>query len=136
LLEVRDGRFDPSEPRVDVLPAGRDEVDEERKIVHSLVSLGLRLLLQRLQAADCLVHQAADLREIASNGEDLFSEAVLNGALDADRQSRSNLRGGVRQRSELRAGPVEHVFQCGGVRPALDPLLGAVDRPLVHRERL
>ena len=67
LLEPVDNRLDPAEPGVDALPAGRDEVDEQRQIVDPRVPVGERIVLEPFQAADDLVRQPAKLGEVATH---------------------------------------------------------------------
>ena len=59
LLEPVDDGFDPAEPGIDALPAGGDEVDEKREVVDARIALGQEVALERRQAADELVRQAA-----------------------------------------------------------------------------
>jgi hypothetical protein len=136
VLEARQGRFDAAEPCVDVLPAGRDEIDEERQVVHPLLPLGLCRPLHRLETPDRLVQQAANLCEIASDRQYLFSQAVLNGSLETSRERRRGLRGGIRQRRELGARPAERLVERGGIGPLLDALPRTLDRVLVHAWQL
>jgi hypothetical protein len=136
VLEARQAGFDAAEPCLDVLPAGRDEIDEERQVVYPLLPLGLCRPLQRLETPDRLVQQAANLREIASDGQYLFSQPVLNGSLDTCRERRRGLRGGICQRRELGARAGERLVERGGIGPLLDALPRTLDRVLVHAWQL
>ena len=102
-LEAGERRFDPAEPCVDVLPSRRDQIDEQREVVHTVVPLGVRLSLERLEAPDHLIRQPPDLRKLTSDRQHLLAEAVLDSGLDARRQCRSRLRRSIRERRELGA---------------------------------
>jgi hypothetical protein len=46
---------------------GRDEVDEQREVVDAGVALGEQVALERRKPAEQLVHQTADLGEVAAD---------------------------------------------------------------------
>ena len=54
------------EPRVDALPPGGDEVDEQREVVDARVPLGADVALEPPEPAQHLVHQARALRQAAA----------------------------------------------------------------------
>jgi len=127
-FEPCDERLDPAEARVDALPAGGDQVDEEREVVHARVSVGDRIRLDVLEPADHLVHEAADLGEVPADRDDLLAQALLN----AIRQRLGGVLRGSGERLKLGARPLEHAVQGFRLGALLDPLLGAVDCALVH----
>jgi len=90
------------------------------------------LAFEPLEPADRLVHQAADLREVPSDGLDLLLERVLDRDLDALGQA---CRGGGRgfdESCELGARPLEERVDRDGVAALLDALPRALDGALVH----
>ena len=82
LLEPSDDRLDPSQSRVDALPAGGDEVDEQRQVVDAGVSLGEEVALERGEPAQHLVHESPHLGQVAGHGLGL----AAHGVFDATRQ--------------------------------------------------
>src|SRR5262249_37502931 len=128
LLEPRDRGLDARDPYVHALPAGRDQVDEERQVVDARMPVGERVRLERLHPADDLVHQAADLGEVPPHRDDLLAEPFLN----AFREALGGFPRGLGERLELRTGALEDAVERLGLGPALGPLLRAVDRALVH----
>ena len=58
--------LEPREPLVDALPAGREQVDEQAEVVDARVALREHVALEALEPAEQLVHQAADLGELAA----------------------------------------------------------------------
>src|SRR5205823_1857048 len=97
----------PSEALVHGLPAGRDEVDQQREVVHAGVALGKQVAFDPLEPADHLVREPADLGEVASNRLDLRTQAVLERFVDLARQRRLELRGGHGELLDLRPRPLE-----------------------------
>lgn len=106
-LLVGDARLDARESLVDTAPAGRDEIDEEREVVHAGVPLGEQVSLDTLESAEQLVHQAAHLGEVARDGQDLRPEAVLDRVADACRQRRLELGRRSGERLDLIARTLE-----------------------------
>jgi S-adenosylmethionine:tRNA ribosyltransferase-isomerase len=82
LLEPPDDRFDAAEARVDALPAGGDEINEESEVVHTSAALGEEVVLERRQPTKQLVHQAADLGEVAANGVSLGANGIADATRD------------------------------------------------------
>lgn len=82
LLEPPDDRFDAAEARIDAFPAGGDEVDEEGEVVHTSVALGEEVVLERREPAKELVHQAADLGEVAADGMRLCANGIADATRD------------------------------------------------------
>ncbi len=123
------------EPLLDAPPAGGDELDEECEVVDARVPLGEEVALDALEAADQLVHQAADLGEVARDRQDLLAKPVLHGVADACRKVRLEVGGSRGERLDLLARPFERRVDRGGVRAAcrrsFQPLSGAIDS-LVH----
>jgi len=76
---LREAFLDRGEPLLDRAPAGRDEVDEQREVVDAGVPLREQVPLDALESPDDLVHQAADLGEVATDRRHLCTEAVLEG---------------------------------------------------------
>ena len=70
--------LDLRESRVHRLPAARDEVDEQREVVHPRVPLGEEIALEMLEPAQDLVHHPAHLGEVARARAEVLAEAVLD----------------------------------------------------------
>src|SRR5439155_22847507 len=103
------------------LPAGRDQVDEQREIVHTRVPLGEQVALEPLEAADDLVLEPAHLREVAHARAEMLAQAVL----DVHGKPRLQLGSRLRQRLQRLTGPLE-----GGVDGRrLDPAFGCLLEP-------
>jgi S-adenosylmethionine:tRNA ribosyltransferase-isomerase len=118
------------------LPAGADQVDEQGEVVDAGVPFAEQIGLEPLEAADDLVHQAADLGEIPADGTRLLADAVVNRRLDAARERRFELCCGRRERLDLLACPLEHGACRDSLvatrRGLLDPGLCPLDRVAVH----
>jgi S-adenosylmethionine:tRNA ribosyltransferase-isomerase len=127
-LEPRDHRLDAGDPCVDALPPGRDQIDEQCEVVDARVAIGERIRLERFHPPDHLIHQSADLREVASDRDDLLAQSFL----DAIREAVRRLARRLGERFELRARAFEDSAQRLGLRPLLDALLRAIDGALVH----
>ena len=116
-----------------------DEVDEEREIVDARVPLGEQVAFDPLEPADQLVHEAADLGEVAADRHHLRAEAVLHRVADAGRQRRLELGGRRRERLDLVARPLERRVERGRLDPSGSGLVDAGLRPLdrvgIHRGR-
>lgn len=134
--QLADCSLDPFESVVDALPPGCDQVDEEAKILHAPAAVGLGAALDGVEPADHLVHQAADLREVPAHGEDLFSQAVLDGVRDAFGESRGRLRGRLGEASEIGPCAFERGIERRRVGALLEPFSRTLDRGLAHDRRL
>ena len=77
--------FEAGEPSVDPAPAGADEVDEERQVVHPCMPFGEKVSFDPLQPSNRLVEQASDLGDMAGDREHLGAEPVANGDADLRR---------------------------------------------------
>ena len=134
-----DALFDAGEPPVDAAPAGGDEVDEQREIVHARVPLCEQVAFDALEAPDQLVHQAANLGEMAGDRKHLLAQAVLHRVADARGQARLELCRRRREGPDLVAGALEGRVHRGrldaAARCLLDSRLRAGDRFGVHRGR-
>ena len=71
------GALDLLQAGVDALPAGRDEVDEEREVVDTRVALGEQVALEPLEPADRLVQQAADLGDVTRDRQHLGAKPIV-----------------------------------------------------------
>jgi S-adenosylmethionine:tRNA ribosyltransferase-isomerase len=134
-----DARFDPREALLDAAPAGADEVDEQCKVVDAGVPLGEQVTFDPFEPADQLVHEAADLGEVAADGAHLLAQPVLERVADAARQRRLELGGGGGERLDLLACPLERRVELRRLDPAgcglVDARLCALDRLGVHLRR-
>ncbi len=131
MLEPADGGLDPCKARIDTLPAGGDEVDEQRKIVDTGAPLAEEVALDALEAADDLIHQAADLGEVPRDRLGLLA----HGLSDAGWQPFLESGCGSCQRVDLFPRPSEQCVEGSPVCTVLDPLLRALDRAVVHRRQ-
>ena len=136
LLEPGDERLDASEPRVHRLPAGGDQVDEQREIVDARVSLAERVRFERLQPPDHLVHQAPNLGEVPPDRQNLFAQPLLDGFLHAVWKRAGRLLGCCDELLQLFPRPLQHRVDRCRVRPLLDALLCALDRAVVHLRQM
>ena len=59
--------LEPGEPRVDALPAGRDQVDEQREVVDAGVPLGEHVALDPLEPAEHAFDQPAHLGDLPAD---------------------------------------------------------------------
>src|SRR3954469_9916093 len=66
--------LDPLQASVDALPAGRDEVDQEREVVEAGAPLGEQLRLDVLEPANGLAGQPAHLGHLAGDGQRLGAD--------------------------------------------------------------
>ena len=130
------GALDLLEPGVDALPAGRDEVDEQREVVDTRVALGEQVALEPLEPADRLVQQAANLGDVTRDRKHLGPEAVVHGGADLLRQHAFELGRGLGERLDLRAGALERGLELGrrdaAGRRCRDPRLRPLECTLVH----
>ena len=109
LLEPAEKRFHARDPSVDALPAGRDQVDQEREIVDTRIAVGQQFAVDPFELSDDTVHEPANLGEVARHGLCLVADRIA----DAARQ-----RLFENERRALRALP--------------DPFLCALDDAVVH----
>ena len=70
------------EALVDAVPAGGDEVDEQRQVVHAGMPLGEEVVLEAFEAADRLAGQASHLGELPADRSRFGSDAFADGILD------------------------------------------------------
>jgi S-adenosylmethionine:tRNA ribosyltransferase-isomerase len=128
LLEARDDGFDAPEPRVDSLPAGRDEIHEESEVVHASVALVQQIGLESGEPPQDLVHEAAHLSQVSCHGLRLAADRVL----DAPGQGLLELRCGCRERLDLLTGLLQEGFERGALGTSANLLLRALDEAVVH----
>jgi len=87
------------EPTIDAFPARAHEVDEQREIVDTGVSLGEQLTFESLESADRLTEEPTDLGDMSSHWQNFRAEAVPNGTTDLSGDRRLEL--GRRDRERL-----------------------------------
>ena len=120
------------EPLLDAAPAGGHEVDEKPEVVDARVPLGEQVALDPLQAADDLIHQPANLGEMAGARPEVLAQSVL----DRLGQPRLELRRRRGQRFDRVPGPFEGRFDRRGIDPPgrglVEPLLRAFDGVEIH----
>ena len=128
LLDAADERLDFREPRVDALPAGGDELHEQREVVDPRVPLGEEVAFDRSEPSDDLVHQAPYLGEVPPDGLSLIAhclaDSIGEGLLERRRHGR--------ERVELLARSQRQRLERRGVRTLAETLLRALDRAVVH----
>jgi hypothetical protein len=83
--------FDARQPLVNAVPAAGDEIDEQAEILDASQSLGLDLLLELAEAADELVREPAQLRELAGDRKSLGAKSLAHGQPDLLGQHRLEL---------------------------------------------
>jgi S-adenosylmethionine:tRNA ribosyltransferase-isomerase len=97
------------------------------------------LSFEPLEPPDRLVQEAADLGDMAGNGQDLGAKPVTYGGGDLRRNRRFEVGGGLGERLHLDAGALEHGLQNARIGAVLgcvrDPLLRPFQRKLVHGGR-
>ncbi len=71
-----------SQSRVDSLPPGAHEVDEQREVVDPGMPFGEQFALQPLESPDRLVEQASDLGDVSCDGQNFRPKAVTHGSSD------------------------------------------------------
>ena len=74
--------LESSQSRVDSLPPGAHEVDEQREVVDPGMPFGEQFALQPLEPPDRLVEQASDLGDVSCDRQNLCPEAVAHGSSD------------------------------------------------------
>ena len=128
MLDASDDGLDAAESRVDPFPAGRDEIDEQGEIVDARVPFGEAVRLEPFESSQHLVHQAADLGEVARDRLRLFAECVAH----AGRKRLLERRRGRGERLDLFASLGDEGLERRAVRAFLDSLSRALDRAVVH----
>ena len=86
-----DAALERRQPPLDRLPAGGDQVDQQSEVVHARVAFREQVALDALETADHLVHEAADLGEVAADRANLLCEPVADRVLDLGRDRRLEL---------------------------------------------
>jgi hypothetical protein len=90
-LQTIDDALHPVEPSLDSVPARSDQVDQKGQIFDSGAPLGVQVALKSLEAPDRLAREPAYLGDVATDGEHLGTEALLNGFAHAVRYGRLEL---------------------------------------------
>ena len=131
--------LEPFEPNVDTSPAGADEIDEKREVVHPRVSLGEELSFEALEPSNRLIEEAANFRDVARDGKHFDPDAVAHRCTHVLRYRCLELRRCARERLDLTPRALERRSHrsrlgpsCGGIR---DPLLGTLECKGVHGRR-
>ena len=126
-----------AEPLVDGVPAGRDEVDEQAEVVDARVALREDVSLEPLEPPEHLVHQAADLGELASERPRCGGDALLDRGADLLREPGLELGRGGREVLETLARACENRVDVGRLGPPIggfcEALPSALDDVLIHR---
>ena len=124
-LDVMCG-LESGQSSVDTAPAGADEVDEQRQIVHAGVTLGEEVPLESLEPSDRLVEQATDLRDVSRHGQHFGAQTVAHCDTDVRWNRRFELGCGRSERLDLVARAFERGLDrtrrrssCRGVGDAL-----------------
>jgi S-adenosylmethionine:tRNA ribosyltransferase-isomerase len=135
----RCSRLEPSEPRIHAAPAGAHEFDEEREVVDACMPLGEQIALEPFEPSDRLVQQAADLRDVASDREDLGAKAVADGDADMRGDRGLELGRGGGERLDLVPGSFERRLERGRLGSPRgrvgDALLRSLECVSVHGRR-
>ena len=95
------GALETFESCVDSVPAGAHQIDEQREVVHAGVALRQEIALEPLEAADRLVEEPTNLRDVPRDGEHLDPNAVSNGSAHVFRYRHLELCGGDGERLDL-----------------------------------
>jgi S-adenosylmethionine:tRNA ribosyltransferase-isomerase len=106
-LEPVERPLQPVEAPVDAAPAGGDQVDENGEIVDAGQPLGVHVTLKPLEPADRLVREAAYLRDMTADGDDLDAHALAQSCPEPLGDGRLELRGPARERFECLSGALE-----------------------------
>ena len=105
------------------------------------MTIAERVGLESFEPADDLIHESADLGQVAPDREDLLAQPVGNRSLDALRQPRRSCRGDLREGFELRASSLEHLgegrwrLRMHGEPSGQMPLPPYITEPLADPER-
>jgi S-adenosylmethionine:tRNA ribosyltransferase-isomerase len=131
--------LEPFEPRIDTAPTRAHEIDEQREVVDACVSLGEEVALDSLEPTDRLVQQAADLGDVACDGEDFSTNAVTDSRAHTLWDGGLELGCGGRKRLDLAPRALERCIDRAGRgatrRGVCDPLLRALECEGVHGRR-
>ena len=115
---------------------GRDEIDEQGKVVDARVPLGEDVSLEPLEPANRLVQQAADLREVATDRQHFGPQAVVHCGADLLRQRSLELRCRLGESLDLCPRALQSRLDLGRCHPARgrfrDPGLGPLECLFVH----
>ena len=119
-----DALLEPGEPSVDVLPARRDQVDEQSEVIDAAIALDEEIALERLKSTKHLIHQAAKLRKVPAEGFGLIADGVLH-----PRRQRVLERG---ERLDLLARTHDERVEGRSLRALGQVFLRARDEAVVH----
>jgi S-adenosylmethionine:tRNA ribosyltransferase-isomerase len=128
LLEPPEERFHARDPCVDALPAGRDQVDQEREIVDTRVAVRRQIAVDPFELPNDAVHEPANLGEVARHRLCLVADRIA----DAARKRLFENESGGGERLDLLAGPGEERIERGAFGALPDPFLCALDDAVVH----
>jgi S-adenosylmethionine:tRNA ribosyltransferase-isomerase len=124
---------------VDAPPPGAHELDEQREVVHTGVTLGQEIAFESLESPDRMVEEAPNLGDVARDREDLRPQAVADSNADVGRDGRLELGRGCCEAFDLSSRALERGLDLAGVRPTCcgfrNPLLGSLEREGVHGRR-
>ena len=95
------------------MPAGRDEIDEDTEIVERALRSVEDLLLQPLEPAERLIHEAADLGEVAADRRHLAGEPLAHRGAHLLGQRLLEPRGRPRERFDLDPRALERRVETG-----------------------
>jgi S-adenosylmethionine:tRNA ribosyltransferase-isomerase len=101
---------------LDAAPAGRDEIDEQREILHAGFALGEQVTLEPLEPSNRLSREAPHLRQMPGDGEDFFAQTLLESRIEPLRNARFELGSRDRKRFQPRTRALEKRFEGGIVR--------------------
>ena len=122
------------------LPAGRDQVHEQRQIVETGVALGEVVAFDSFEAPDRLAGEPAHLGDLATDGHRFLRQALANGFADLTGGGGLDLRGEIGKRLDLLPRALERRLDVARVDAAFrsrrQTLLRALDRTLVHERKI
>lgn len=81
-LETIDDALHPVEAPLDTVPARGDQIDQQSEIFDTGTALRVQVTLESLEPPDCLAREAANLRDVPPDGENLCPQALLHGFTD------------------------------------------------------
>ncbi len=138
---VRDGLpvLESRESRIDSAPARAHEIDEKCQIVDTRVPLGEKVALDPFEPSDCLIQEAANLGDMACDGEDFGADTVAHSCTHVLRDGCFKLGRGRREFLELAARALERRIDRCRTRPTRSRVRDALLRPLeckgIHERR-